>query len=102
LLKEDKMKEFSIIFSIVLVITAIIFYFAGWDIVYGGFWYSLDPCVINKNGIFIEINDKIFGIVRTERFFDSPVIQWLLLCFSFMFLIAAFFVVILPDNDNRN
>ena len=52
--------------------------------------YDQKNIILNGNGFWFRINDKYFGFSRNGHFFDSPIIQWLMIGLS----VAAFYCAI--------
>ncbi len=70
-----------------------LFYFGSWNLVLGKkinlFLQYLSTgqlkqqsFIVDSGGFVFSINEKYYGFIRNERFFDSPVIQWIMLFFA--------------------
>jgi hypothetical protein len=61
---------------------ALCFHFGGWKFLWGSPWISAvhgENFSFNKLGLFIEINQKAFALLRTGRYFNFPPLQWIML-----------------------
>ncbi len=77
---EDSSWIGRIIHSITYFAIAIsLFYFGGWKVVLGELLFSVNDAIYTKNVLLLKFNDKYYGFVRTAEFFDSSIIQWLML-----------------------
>lgn len=66
-----------------------LFYFGGWDIMWGGQpdWYMLagvykkgvaNDYVVSKHALLFKIDSTYYGIYKISRFFESSFIQWVM------------------------
>ena len=74
-------------------------YYSGWKLVWGiVIWGGLvsDDFIFNTSSILLRFNDAYYGLLLTNRFFDSPTISWFLGA-SGIGLVITFFKVIFGD-----
>ena len=67
-------------------------YFGGWHVHLGGFvpisFFRLevfdgDSFALGSGGLLVRFNTDWYGIYMDTRFFDSPIIQWVMLWMGF-------------------
>lgn len=82
----------------------VLFHFGSWHLVLGTkisiwskIWQFLDnqsfdnpSFILDANNFLFRINSKYYGLGNDGRFFDSPVLQWIMLLFA----LSAFFCAI--------
>jgi hypothetical protein len=96
------------------VITALILGGVGWLLFHFGSWhiffnkdisaaiYLLSKgrdLIIETEGIVIRIGSGYYGFAQDGRFFDSPVIQWIMLFVALSAFVYGLKVLIFGDND---
>lgn len=86
--------------GVCLVVAFLLFKFGGWHIIWGHEFtrgernliqmaHYVSPSdvitddsqsfIVNKEGVLIRINKKYFGVAKDTKYFDSPIIQWIML-----------------------
>lgn len=60
-----------------LVVAGGLLYVSGWYIAWDDFIATKKSLYIG-HGIAVEFNNKYYGILFTSRFFDSPVVSWII------------------------
>jgi hypothetical protein len=96
------------------VVTTLILAGVGWLLFHFGSWHifinkqvsaviywlgNQKSLIVEQEGILIRINDKYYGFVQDGHFFDSPVIQWIMLFVALSAFAMALKVLIFGDND---
>jgi hypothetical protein len=95
--KKESIGERVGIFLILSLIGRALFYFGSWNLVLGekinAFFQFLiygnhqKDFILESKGIVFRINEGYWGFAQDGRFFDSPIIQWIMLFLS----LGAFF-----------
>ena len=75
-------------FIVMLGIAVGAFYGGGWEIAWGNAPGS-GALVVDASNLLIRVNKGYYGIIQTDRFFDSPVLSWGLLVVAGLFVLAA-------------
>jgi hypothetical protein len=95
--QEDLTKKGLITASLVWsgIGAAIFFYFGGWEILWNGKPFSVldwsrwgESSYYGNRGWLFKFNSGWYGVYRTERFFDGPFVQWMILAASFINLLT--------------
>ncbi|MDP2780910.1 heavy metal-binding domain-containing protein [Devosia sp.] len=63
---------------ILLAVSVLSFWFGGWHIAWSENLPTRDDVLYIGRGIAIKFNYRFYGVVFESRFFDSPIISWLL------------------------
>lgn len=85
-----------------------LFYFGSWSLVLGKkiniFLQYLSTgqlkqqsFILESSGFVFRINENYYGFIRNERFFDSPLIQWIMLILSIGVFILAIQILLTGD-----
>jgi len=82
-------------FILIMLISILIFYFGGWNII----WGDTGTSVLEVNRVAIGINGKMYGLIDVHRFFNSHIIAWILFAFALFFAITAFLRLIFGNKD---
>ncbi|MBP5693647.1 MAG: hypothetical protein J6W86_08075 [Bacteroidales bacterium] len=109
-LKDETVSRPSLIsrlvVTIILLVAAfLLFEFGSWRIVWGKQLSFLERCLVSAAGkqgdllttntqsfivdgdvLLLRVNKKFYGIFKDDRYFDAPVIQWIMLVISVGFL----------------
>lgn len=101
----------KIVASVIITLIGVsLFYFGGWDLIFAEKSSILSYITNNKGlvfveeGILIRINRAYYGFVKDTPFFDSPIIQWIMLIFSlgaFSWALQILFFGKIIDNDDN-
>ena len=65
------------------------FYGGGWEVAWGATRASGEALVVDASRLLIRVNSGYYGIVQTDRFFDSPVLSWILLVVAVLSMLSA-------------
>jgi hypothetical protein len=72
-----------VVFYLFLIVVGMaLLYVGGWSLVWGEYLRGED-LVIESRGLAVRFNGLFYGARITSRFFDSPVVSWLLLIGAF-------------------
>jgi len=100
------------IVTIILAVTGwALFYFGSWHLILGKkinlFLQYLSTgklkqqnVILDGDGFLFRINSKYFGVVKDGHFFDSPMIQWMMLILSIGLFIWAIEMLLTGDFGN--
>lgn len=90
--KNKKNSIFHKIVSVFLLRVGIgwlLFHFGGWHIVLGKELSLLAQLILDtrdlifeKFGVLVRINNTYYGVINDDRYFDSPIIQWIMLALA--------------------
>ena len=81
-------------------------YYGGWYIAFGLSlpWVSWEwlskGYILYGDGFLFQVNDGWYGIYKADRFFDSPVLQWIMFGLGCSLLWAA--INILRNNEEED
>jgi hypothetical protein len=96
------------------IVTTLILAGVGWLLFHFGSWHifmnkeasaviywlgNQKSLILESEGVLIRINDKYYGFFQDGRFFDSPVIQWIMLFVALSAFAYGLKVLIFGDND---
>lgn len=95
---------------ILLIIALLLFEYGGWKVSWGTYiptekqWMISaareqgeliapkdQSFLIDKDGFLIRVNKKYYGLIKDERHFDAPVLQWIMLLISISVLGGALY-----------
>jgi len=98
------------------IIGALILAGIGWALFYFGSWHLIlgmkidlflqylstgqlkqQSVILEGDGFLFRINEKYFGFVRDGHFFDSPVIQWIMLILTIVVFFWAIQMLLTGD-----
>ena len=65
------------------------FHGGGWQIAWGAARAGRGPFALGASEILIRVNKGYYGIVQTDRFFDSPALSWILLALAVVFIFSS-------------
>jgi len=83
------------VFILMLLFSAVIFYFGGWGII----WGEPGTSVLDANRAAFGISGNIYGLKYVHRFFNSHIISWILFAFALFFVIRAFITLIFGSKN---
>jgi len=92
------------------LIQALILAGAGWGLFHFGSWllvigrevgFGMRNFIWEGTTILVRINEKYYGLANDARFFDSPIIQYVMLGLSIGLFIQAL-NVLFSNDDNRS
>ncbi|HNY62108.1 MAG TPA: hypothetical protein PLH70_00225 [Bacteroidales bacterium] len=103
-------------FIIVVGIGLALFYFGSWHLILGieidAFLHYLytgqfeSSVILDPDGFLFRINEKYYGFVKDGHFFDSPLLQWIMLFLSMIAFIMSIYVlfsgIFSGDDDDDN
>jgi hypothetical protein len=76
--------------SIILIaLSAGAFYCGGWEVAWGATRSSRQAFFLSNSELLVRVNAGYYGIMQTDRFFDSPVLSWALFGLAVLFIGAA-------------
>ena len=92
-----------LIVAVMFLVGFLLFKYGGWEIIWGKsksettVWLlkevgqlnitltDVKNFIFNANGVLIRVNDGFYGLMRSVEYFDSPIIQWIMLVLSIPF-----------------
>lgn len=95
---ESENSNGFIVFIGAVVISVGLFYLGGWSIAWNDFIATKKSLYIG-HGLAIEFNNRYYGLLFKHRFFDSPVISWIMGLIAFSTLSAGIKSLVDEDED---
>jgi len=83
------------VFVLMILFSVLIFYFGGWDII----WGESGSAVLNANSVAIGLGGNMYGLKYVHRFFSSYIIAWILFAFALFFVIRGFITLIFGSKN---
>lgn len=101
-----------------VIVSVLIFVYGGWNIVWGHEFTKGERAliqlaakessseivtnkeqsfIVDEDALLVRVNEKFYGVIKEDRFFDSPLIQWIMLC-GCIGLLGASIKVLIDDE----
>jgi len=80
---------------LMMFFSVLIFYFGGWDII----WGESGASVLDANRVAIGLSGNMYGLKYIHRFFSSYIIAWILFAFALFFAIRALITLIFGSKN---
>lgn len=110
-IQDEKTSWIENIFGAItgIAIAWALFHFGSWNFIWAEKISFLEQFVfdlveyksifLDSNGLIFRINDAYYGIESTDRFFDIPFLQWLMLVVSILLFVASIRLLFFPSTE---
>ena len=83
-----------------IVIGVALLYAGGWSIAWNDFIATKKSLYIG-HGLAVEFNNRYYGFLFTSRFFDSPVVSWIMGLIAISTLSAGLNALLAEDEEDE-